>query len=222
MARVHRELGRGSARARASRRSARARRRAGRAARCSGSSTATHQTLASACGQQRGEQRLAAGRTDVGVHGVLGVRHQADDVAARRCGRRRCWPTAPFGLCPSSTSPSGDAVAEHDPALALEPRELVGADDELALAVLDGDLERSRPGTSPPVTGVCGRLDPQVHLAGRRTAATGCGSARPGSSPDSHRIWKPLQIPSTGPPRSANARTSSITGANRAIAPHRR
>ena len=38
----------------------------------------------------------------------------------------------------------------------------------------------------------------------------------PGSSPASHRIWKPLQIPSTGPPSAANARTAPITGARRA------
>ena len=44
----------------------------------------------------------------------------------------------------------------------------------------------------------------------------------PGSSPASQRIWNPLQMPSTGPPRSANARTSSIIGARAAIAPHRR
>ena len=44
----------------------------------------------------------------------------------------------------------------------------------------------------------------------------------PGNSPDSQRIWKPLQMPSTGPPRAAKPLISSITGANRAIAPHRR
>ena len=44
----------------------------------------------------------------------------------------------------------------------------------------------------------------------------------PGSSPASHRIWKPLQMPRTGPPAAANARTASITGANRAMAPVRR
>ncbi len=48
------------------------------------------------------------------------------------------------------------------------------------------------------------------------------GSSAPGSSPASHRTWKPLQMPSTGPPSSANALTDSITGEKRAIAPTRR
>ena len=48
------------------------------------------------------------------------------------------------------------------------------------------------------------------------------GSSAPGSSPASHRTWKPLQMPSTGPPARAKRSTSSITGAKRAIAPTRR
>ena len=48
------------------------------------------------------------------------------------------------------------------------------------------------------------------------------GSSAPGSRPASHRTWKPLQIPSTGPPSRANAVTASMTGEKRAIAPTRR
>ena len=48
------------------------------------------------------------------------------------------------------------------------------------------------------------------------------GSSAPDSSPASHRTWNPLQIPSTNPPLRANRSTSTITGANRAIAPTRR
>ena len=44
----------------------------------------------------------------------------------------------------------------------------------------------------------------------------------PGSSPASHRIWKPLQTPSTRPPSAAYLRTASMTGARAAIAPQRR
>ena len=44
----------------------------------------------------------------------------------------------------------------------------------------------------------------------------------PGSNPDSHRIWKPLQTPSTRPPLPAKARTASMIGARAAIAPQRR
>ena len=44
----------------------------------------------------------------------------------------------------------------------------------------------------------------------------------PGRRWASARIWKPLQMPSTGMPRSAAATTSSMTGAKRAMAPQRR
>jgi hypothetical protein len=44
----------------------------------------------------------------------------------------------------------------------------------------------------------------------------------PGSMPASSRIWKPLQMPSTGPPDCAKLRTASITGEKRAMAPVRR
>ena len=37
----------------------------------------------------------------------------------------------------------------------------------------------------------------------------------PGKRPASHRIWKPLQTPSTRPPWSANLRTASMMGAAR-------
>ena len=44
----------------------------------------------------------------------------------------------------------------------------------------------------------------------------------PGSRWDSQRIWKPLQMPSTGIPLLAASTTSVITGAKREMAPHRR
>ena len=44
----------------------------------------------------------------------------------------------------------------------------------------------------------------------------------PGRRWDSQRIWKPLQIPRTGSPPRAAGTSSSITGANRAMAPQRR
>ena len=44
----------------------------------------------------------------------------------------------------------------------------------------------------------------------------------PGSRWDSQRIWKPLQMPSTGSPRPAASMTSVITGENREMAPQRR
>ena len=47
-------------------------------------------------------------------------------------------------------------------------------------------------------------------------------SSAPGSRPASQRTWKPLQMPSTGPPLAANSPTASIAGEKRAIAPARR
>ena len=44
----------------------------------------------------------------------------------------------------------------------------------------------------------------------------------PGSRPDSVRIWKPLQMPRTSPPRPANASTACMIGEKRAMAPQRR
>ena len=44
----------------------------------------------------------------------------------------------------------------------------------------------------------------------------------PGSRCASHRIWKPLQIPSTGKPAFAAGTRAVMTGANRAMAPQRR
>ena len=41
----------------------------------------------------------------------------------------------------------------------------------------------------------------------------------PGSKPASVSTWKPLQMPTTGPPAAANRATASITVENRAIAP---
>jgi hypothetical protein len=44
----------------------------------------------------------------------------------------------------------------------------------------------------------------------------------PGSRCASHRIWKPLQMPSTAPPSAAWRWTAAMTGLKRAIAPERR
>ena len=44
----------------------------------------------------------------------------------------------------------------------------------------------------------------------------------PGSRCASHKIWNPLQMPSTGRPTRAAGTSSLITGANLAMAPQRR
>ena len=48
------------------------------------------------------------------------------------------------------------------------------------------------------------------------------GSSAPGRWPASQSTWKPLQIPSTGPPSAMKSATASITGEKRAMAPTRR
>ena len=44
----------------------------------------------------------------------------------------------------------------------------------------------------------------------------------PGNKPASVSTWNPLQMPTTGPPATANRATASITGEKRAMAPVRR
>ena len=44
----------------------------------------------------------------------------------------------------------------------------------------------------------------------------------PGNRPASVRTWKPLQMPTTGPPARAKDRTASMMGEKRASAPGRR
>ena len=90
--------------------------------------------------EERREQRLPAGRADVGIDGVLRVRHQPDDVAA-------LVPDAGDGVRGAVRvvvvveRAVGRAVAEHDEALVLDPLQVHGVRDELPLAVLDRDLE---------------------------------------------------------------------------------
>ena len=112
-------------------------------------------------------------------------------------------------------------VPDDDPAGALELVEggLVG--DERALAVLDRDGEllavgearrpRGRP-CSPTVSRTSAWMN-------RRPAFL---VSAPGSRCASQRIWKPLQMPSTGSPALAAGISSPITGENLAIAPQRR
>jgi hypothetical protein len=69
-------------------------------------------------------------------------------------------------------------------------------------------------GVSPPSTRSVTSLQMNLSEAFRMRT--------PGRSPASQRIWKPLQMPRTGPPFRANAETSSITGEKRASAPQRR
>ena len=78
-----------------------------------------------------------------------------------------------------------------------------------------------RPSVQREVNGVSVRST--VSATSRQTKESDAfGRSAPGSRRASVRIWKPLQIPSTSPPDSANAITARITGEKRAIAPQRR
>ena len=77
------------------------------------------------------------------------------------------------------------------------------------------------PGVRPEVTAVCA-VSTRSETSRQMNRSDRFRIRAPGSSPASQRIWKPLQMPSTGPPRSANATTSAMIGARAAIAPARR
>ena len=85
---------------------------------------------------------------------------------------------------------------------------------------LTGTESRS-PGSQPRVNGGVGVLDHESTW--RQTKRNpSFGSSAPGSRPASQRTWKPLQIPSTGPPAPGELATAPIAGEKRAIAPARR
>jgi len=82
-------------------------------------------------------------------------------------------------------------------------------------------MRRTWPSRSPRVNGV------RADSTRRKTVVQQNRSERfrsiaPGSSPTSSSTWNPLQMPSTGPPRAANARTADMIGAVAATAPARR
>ena len=104
--------------------------------------------------------------------------------------------SAPFGLWSLGRLAVGPAVAEHDPALGLQPIEDIVGSDELALAVFDRDLE-DLARRHVRRDGGLRRLDAQMDDAAfvpERSLRIG----PPGCGPGSHRIWKPLQMPITG------------------------
>ena len=82
-------------------------------------------------------------------------------------------------------------------------------------------MTRRWPGSHREVNGVCDRST-RTATSRHTNESDAFGRSTPGSRPASQRIWKPLQIPSTGPPSAANAATAAITGEKRAIAPQRR
>ena len=199
-----------SARARAGRRSARTRRRSARAARWRAS--------------ERGRASPTCARIDSKI-----VRPSAEPVS----GSTACsgWGIRPNTL-PALVAHAGDVaqravrvlargVAQQHLAGGLEPVELGVGRVEAAGRVLDRDRQPLAGRRTRAVNGVSASTTSSSTWR-KTNFSEVLGSSAPGSSPASHRTWKPLQIPSTSPPSRANSATSSITGANRAIAPARR
>ena len=106
-------------------------------------------------------------------------------------------------------------------AVAPQPARLIDAGANQQPVVCFTGRERTSPGAHARVNAVrsCSTTTSTWRHTNRREVL--CSSA-PGSMCASHSTWKPLQMPSTGPPSCANRETSPITGAKRAIAPARR
>ena len=160
--------------------------------------------------EQRAQQHDAVVATEDGVAGPLGVRHQPDDVA---------------GL----VADAGDVVeaavrvlhvADDDAVVGPELGQRLGVAHVVALEVVDRDAQHVA-GARRAREHRRVRLDPSSTVWQRNVRPAFFCSA-PGSSPASVSTWKPLQMPTTGPPAAANSATASITGENRAIAPVRR
>ena len=145
------------------------------------------------CGDERGrlEQPEPVGRAGQRVDGVLGMRHQPDDVAGRVADAR--------DVARRAVEAVAGRVAEHDLAVRLELVEHRVGRPVAAGLVLGRDRE--------PVARARTRA---VHFVSALTTSSSTwrqtkrsdvfGSSAPGSSPASHSTWKPLQMPSTSPP----------------------
>jgi hypothetical protein len=126
----------------------------------------------------------------------------------------------PFGLCSSSTTPSGEAYRNTTSPSPSTRASCSGVATHCPSPCLIG-ISTVSPTPSPAVTAVSA-VSTRRWTSRQMNRSDRLRISAPGSSPDSHRIWNPLQMPSTGPPSAENAATSSISGARAAIAPHRR
>ena len=156
--------------------------------------------------------RPSVGRAGQRLDGVLGVRHQADDVAGR---------VGDAGDVAVRAVRVDVDVAGDDPALGLELVEGALVGDVAALAVLqrDDDLLAGARSRGP---GGGRRSRPAAAGRGRRSAGGRCGSARRAAG--ATRTGPGSRCRCRGPagPSCAPATTDSITGEKRAMAPHRR
>ena len=154
------------------------------------------------------EQDRAVGAAGARVGGALGVGHQAQNVP----------PRSEHAGDPADRAVRVLAVAEREPVLVLEPRQIVGRAD-VAVVVRDRQLDLAQRVAGGEQRGAGRDLDLD-RPADELEPGVADQGARQG--PASARIWKPLQIPSTATPAAARRITSAITGARAAIAPQRR
>ncbi|GBC86832.1 hypothetical protein HRbin12_00831 [bacterium HR12] len=126
----------------------------------------------------------------------------------------------PFGLCASSTVPSGAQYRKTtSPSSSIRARSSSAATNCPSPCLMG--ISSTSPGASPSVRGER-EVSTRTCTTRQMNRSERLRIKAPGSSPASQRIWNPLQIPTTGPPAAANRTTSSMIGAKRAIAPHRR
>ena len=118
-----------------------------------------------------------------------------------RCRLRLTIPAMPscepFGLAAASTLPFAIAVAQDHAARARRARRSCPRRARSAGAA------PGRRGTRR-VNGVSVRSTRHHTHSRAELRATRCAASRPGSSPASSSTWKPLQMPRTSPPASAN------------------
>ena len=132
----------------------------------------------------------------------LGMRHHAEHVAAF-VQMPAMFSSDPLGLASGVISPAACAVAEDDAVVALQfPAWLVA--EVVAFHVADGNLQNlaSREALVKGVSVFSTRTWTGLQMYFRPALRI----SAPGSRPDSQRIWKPLQMPITSPPASANLR----------------
>ena len=147
------------------------------------------------------------------------MRHQADDVArlVAEPGDRRLR-SVRIGRVADVAG--GVGVAEDDLTVRLEPGDDVRLGEVVALAVRDRNPQHL-PAAARHRERRIGLLDADVHVLAAELQRR-FRSIAPGSSPASSSTWKPLQMPSTGPPPAAKRSTARMMGEKRAIAPVRR
>jgi hypothetical protein len=140
-----------------------------------------------------GEHRLDAGRADVRSTRLFGVRHQPTRCRPR-CGARRSRSRRRWGCAPRRCA----VGTVRKRRASLDPSRSGPTRRTAPHPCLTG-----RAGSPPrPRSAESGETEVSTRTSTHRHTKRSCRFriSAPGSSPASHRIWKPLQIPTTAPP----------------------